>query len=872
MKIKNLLVVTLGILSFIGAIWLEKAIAISGSYPDPKQQSQPTEIVQAQGPAEITLAASEETAEQLYQAGRLQEAIALLQQLANNYASQGDELGQARVYRNLALIYYQVGDAGKANEAITSSLNHLQKESNYKAQKQILAEILEVKGVLQLSLGESEEALASWKEATDIYQRLGDTLGTTKNQINQAQALQRMGLYRQAIKTLNDLNVNLQQQPDSILKVKGLQSLGDALRVAGELERSQEVLAQSLAIAEKLADANSIASNLLSLGNTARWQKKFTAAFDYYQRAAKSSSLLNFQVPAQLNQISLLVEQKKWSDALQMLPQAQANFSKLPVNINSIYVRLNLANSLLKIVDSGENKSINYGDILPLLTTTVQQAKTLKNQRILSYSVGYLGRIYRRTQQWNYAKELTEKALLLSQGINASDISYRWQWQLGRILNQQGKRADAIAAYTESVNTLQSIRADLVAINSEAQFSFQESIEPVYRELVDLLLPIGEEVAQSDLKRARDVIDSLQLAELDNFFRDACLKTQAIAIDKIDPKAAVFSTIILSDRLEVIVALPGQNLRRYTNLLPQTEIEATITAARNALIIPRQQLSVKKFLVPSQKIYNWLIRPLETDLAKSGIETLVFVLDGSLRNIPMSALYDGDKYLLEKYSIALAPSLKLVDAKPLEQGKLEVLAAGLSESRQGFSALPGVSDELAKIVTEIPSEQLLNQSFTTVNLKRKFKSSSFPVVHLATHGQFSSQASNTFILTWDDRINAKAFDSLLRSDTRESRAIELLVLSACQTAAGDNRATLGLTGIAMRAGARSTIASLWSVNDEATSLLMAQFYEELANLKVNSGKVTKAEALRRAELTILRKEGFSHPYFWSGFVLVGNWL
>jgi CHAT domain-containing protein len=142
------------------------------------------------------------------------------------------------------------------------------------------------------------------------------------------------------------------------------------------------------------------------------------------------------------------------------------------------------------------------------------------------------------------------------------------------------------------------------------------------------------------------------------------------------------------------------------------------------------------------------------------------------------------------------------------------------------------------------------------------------VVHLATHGQFSSKAEDTFILTWDDRINIKQLNNVLKTrDLTESSIIELLVLSACQTAVGDKRAALGLAGMAVRAGARSTLASLWSVNDAATASFMIKFYQNLAD-----NKVTKAEAVRRAQLSLLQNPDYSHPYFWAPFILVGNWL
>lgn len=873
MKIKNWLVLALGVLSLIGTIGMGKITAMPLSSfpadrPIPRIERTPlNQVTQAQPIAELSTSGLEEKAEQLYQTGQFQQAIALLQQLRSNYIAQGDALGQARALRNLAFVYQETGEWSKADQAITSSLNSLQKESSSPESQQLFAQILEVKGLLQLSKGQAEQALDTWKQAASLYQKIGNVTGVTKNQINQAQALQRLGLYRQAIKTLNEVNLTLQQEPDSLLKAKSLQGLGNAWRVTGELEESEKILGQALAIAQKISDAESIGYILLNLGNTVKLQNKSQLALDYYQRAAKASSSLSLQMRAQVNRLRLLVELEQWSEARQLAAEIKENISQLPISRAAINGRINLARSLILMDENGELNPQNASEIAQILATAIQQSQTLGDPRTLAYAFGNLGTLYEDKNQLNDAKEVTEQALVLAQGSKAADIAYRWQWQLGRILKKQGDREAAIAAYSESLNTLKSIRNDLVAISSEAQFSFRDSVEPIYRELVDLLLPPREEVEQSALKQARAVIDSLQLAELDNFFQDACLETEPVQIDQIDPKAAVFSTIILSDRLEVIVAIPGQNLRRYTTFLPQKEIETTLVQARQAIIFPKERFILKNFLVPSQKIYDWLIRPFETELANSGIQTLVFVLDGELRNIPIAALYDGQKYLVQKYSIALAPGLQLVNAKPLEKGQLKVLMAGLSEARQGFVPLPGVQVELDKIATEVSTEKLLNQSFTVANFKTKTQSTSFPVIHLATHGQFSSQVEETFILTWDNRINAKELENLLRTEARQKRPVELLVLSACQTAAGDNRATLGLTGVAVRAGARSTVASLWNVSDEATTLLMTRFYEELANRNL-----TKAEALRRAEEALLQEADFSHPYFWAAFILVGNWF
>ncbi len=147
-------------------------------------------------------------------------------------------------------------------------------------------------------------------------------------------------------------------------------------------------------------------------------------------------------------------------------------------------------------------------------------------------------------------------------------------------------------------------------------------------------------------------------------------------------------------------------------------------------------------------------------------------------------------------------------------------------------------------------------------------SADFPIIHLATHGQFSSKAENTFILAWDRAINVIELDEILQSRTTTTQTgIDLFVLSACQTATGDNRATLGLAGVAVKAGASSTLATLWSVSDRATASFMSQFYRELTQTNL-----TRSEALRHTQRTFLEKTEFQHPFFWAPYTLVGNWL
>ncbi len=745
------------------------------------------------------------------------------------------------------------------------------------------AQILNSQGAHQWETGQAEVALETWRQAEAAYTAAGDETGELGSQLNQVQALQTLGQYRRARTFLEQINARLQTLPDSSLKASGLRSLGIALFRVGDLPASNQVLHSSLEISQRLNATADKSHTLLALGNVARVRSDDPAAksaanaiaIALYQQAAASAPDNLTRLQARLNLFSLLVESNQITQASALLPEIQSLLADLPPSRSTVYAQVNLAESLMKL---GKRQAIQNSptpfSVAQLLANAVQQARNLTDSRAEAYALGQLGHLYETSRQWSDAERVTKQALQIAESIQADDIAVSWQWQLGRILKQQQRTTEAIAAYSQAVETLSVLRGDLVAINPEAQFSFREQVEPIYRQLVQLLLEHNP--TQADLKRARSVIETLQLAELNNFFREACLDVKPQQIDQVDPNAAVIYSIILPDRLAVILSLPNQPLRyHFTNLASNADRKSgdgsregevdrvfdDLFATLNPFITSREPLR------PHQQLYDWLIRPIEADLAKSQVKTLVFVLDGVLGGVPLAALHDGQQYLIEKYSIALTPGLQLLPPRSLTSGQLETLAGGLSEARQGFSALPGVAQEMQQISTIVPTSILLNQSFTQTQLAGKLESVPFPIVHLATHGQFSSQAENTFLLTWEGRIKVKDLDQLLEvRDRQNRRPIELLILSACQTAAGDKRAALGLAGVAVRSGARSTIATLWSVQDNSTAELITRFYT-----KLKQPGITRSEALRQAQLSLLRSPDYQHPYYWAPFVLVGNW-
>jgi CHAT domain-containing protein len=232
----------------------------------------------------------------------------------------------------------------------------------------------------------------------------------------------------------------------------------------------------------------------------------------------------------------------------------------------------------------------------------------------------------------------------------------------------------------------------------------------------------------------------------------------------------------------------------------------------------------------------------------------------------MTALHDGKQFLIQKYPIATTPSLSLTSRRPINRTNLNALIMGLTIEQPPFSALPNVGTEVKEVQKIVGGTQLVDEAFTLNSMKDRLKATSYPIVHMATHGKFGSDASNTFLLAYSDRITINELDNLLRNRPGTS-PVELLTLSACQTAAGDDRAALGIAGVAVRAGVKSAMATLWFINDQATVPLIEEFYTQLL-----TPGTTKAQALQRAQVKLITDSDYSHPAVWSPFILIGNWM
>lgn len=853
-------------------------------------------------------------AEVFYQKGDYPSAIETLKNIIIQGKEKKDAISQSQSLINLGLIYLHQQEFTLADSTIKEALTVVnQIDDKNKNKSKLLNFVFEIQAEIEMQIASPEIAIQTWQKSSKIAEERGDISQFIYAEIKQTRALQELGFYRQALDKLTSIQSKLETAPENIITAQAWLTLGENFSKISEFDQGKIALNKALKIAENNQQDSLIANIFIAQGNLAflmnkenidyrfnsinqsqnylenidlfknveariyqniiennkkQVNKELNNINNYYQKAINIHETAEIKVIANLTYLTLLTNYNNLENIDNLVYDILKNINKISFNPNknTINYRINLAHKLLEI-DAKKYNNL----IIEQLKLAYEESNNINYIRGKSHALGNLGKLYFSLNNFQESQNLTAKALYFSQEIKASDLSYQWHWLLGKIARENNQRDKAISSYKSAVNILKNLRGDLVGINNDLEFDFRTNIEPIYREFVDLLL--NDTPSDEEIKLARNTIDSLQVAELDNFFRDACLDIKPINLEQIiDQETAIFYPIILADRLEVIVSIGNKVLHHHSVKIDQKKINSQIDILTNNLSAETLQ-DLNSIQLSLHNLYNDIIEPVKEKLVSFQVKNLVFVADGNLKNIPMSALFDGNKYLVENYNIAVAPSLQLLPPENFKNSQQKVILSGLSDMNQDnelgktFDPLPQVAVEIKKINNIIPQSQtLLNQEFTQNQLKKMINNSLSPIIHIATHGQFSSDKNSTFLLTWDEKIGIEELASLFQNYNKK-QPLELLVLSACQTAVGDKRATLGLAGISLKAGARTTIASLWAVVDESTQLLISDFYQQL-----NNPSISKAEALRKAQIDMIKNSQYSHPSYWSAFILIGNWL
>jgi filamentous hemagglutinin family protein len=713
--------------------------------------------------------------------------------------------------------------------------------------------------------GDREAAIAGWAAAA---REETSPAGRGAALLRLAQAYEATGAYSRGLEASERALDAATPSGDrsAVAAVRGVAAR--LLARTGFVERGLSELDQTLADAP--TDDSALLARLhLDRGHLLMRLERTDAARESYRRAAQGKGpLVSALASAALGRIALrtgdLVEARAAFD------DAAATLRPADASQDAVFALLHVADGLEELIDAGADgpDALRF-DAGAIYVRAASAARELDDARGTSWALGGLGGLYEREGRGTEALELSRLALLLAQRRHAPEALYRWHWQIGRIERRLGSIDGAIASLRSAVEVLGALRRNAVLRDAQqAAFARSFPVEPVTTALVDALLQRAAQTEDpnarvADLRVARDRLEDLGAVELRDFFEDECVASQRRAAPDTLPGAVVIYPVILPGRTELLVSLPD-GMKSLLVEVGAEELHAEVRAFRRLL-----QQRDQRYLRPAERLYDWLVRPVERELDGVDVDVMVFVPRGPLRGVPMAALRNSRtrEFLIERYPLAVAPGLSLTEPKAIEIGEAPLLKGGLTEGVQGYPPLHYVADELDRLDTLLGGKTLLDTSFRAEALEKELASRSYGIVHLASHAEFGGGADDAFLLTYDGRLSLKELTELVgRTEFRE-QPLELLTLSACETAVGDDRAALGLAGVAVEAGARSTVATLWFVDDEATSVLMGEFYRHLAQ-----PGTSRALALQRAQVALLAERDWRHPAYWSPFLLIGSWL
>ena len=427
------------------------------------------------------------------------------------------------------------------------------------------------------------------------------------------------------------------------------------------------------------------------------------------------------------------------------------------------------------------------------------------------------------------------------------------------------------ALVLQAYRALEAVRPLLPAtdpVTEESTFAIR--MRPVFEAAVAVeLAEVGGAREPARIASAQRIVEAFRQAELQNAFGSNCVPSR----DPVDPAQlrageVLLYPILLDDRVELLVVAGGASAAQYTRLAGGARITRDAVARLvDDMVSSASRGSDEEWREAGRTLYDLLIKPVEMQLQAGG--TLIVIPDGALRALPFAALVDGDgKFLIERTRLAVAPALAFSQpGSDRTTRPLSVVAASLEREvtlpAGVFAKLEGTGDEAG--VAAGPGGRVLSD-FRESDLRAALSRGRVDVLHLATHAAFNGRSDRSFIVANGESIPLADLRALIGASRTRGDELDLLVLSACETAVGDDAASMGLAGAAVQSGAESAIASLWAVNDTGTVALMKGFY---GAYREGAGK---AEALRRAQLAMIAGGGVrAQPGIWAAFILLGGW-
>ena len=845
---------------------------------------------------------------QQLQTSQYQDAQQSWQNSLELYRYIGDRSGEARSLNNLGLVYFSLGQYPKAIELHQQSLAISQEIGDRNGEANSLMNL----GNVYNNLGEYPKAIEYYQHSLSIFQEIGDRNGEASSLGNLGIVYDILGEYPQAIEYYQQSLAIKQEIGDRNGEANSLNNLGNVYNNLGEYPKAIEYYQQSLAIKQEIGDRNGEANSLNNLGVVYDILGEYPKAIEYYQhslsifqeigdRNGEARSLGNLSNAYEsLGQYTQAIEYYQQSLAIAQEIGDREGKGKTLSNLGILYEKQKQPE--LAIVFYKQSVIVREG--------IRQDIRVLEKKLQESYTETIAG-TYRSLADLLLSQDRIYEAQQVLELLKIQEIQDFTRSKLSR-----GKLAEVVLLPEEEriIKLYDNLLVLFAQELNQCELTQCPKLSDLYTERDKLENELDKLILELETLIGSRPIDDKQFLTPDLFNRTANRIIEASDQYNAQPGTAVIYPLVLEDKIWILWAVKGKVIgKAKIDNVGRLKLNNEILKLSSALKDPNSDRS--SLQASANQLYEWLIAPIEQELSAKEIEIqhLAFSLDRALRYIPMEVLFDGQQYLMEKYTITTFISAALtdtVDRLPNELNQTNILGLGAANA-PGYDALKHVPTEINNIVQEdnsqdqqgiYPGLELLDDEFTYLNLRNNLKGRK--ILHIATHGDFvpGNQNGSYLVLGNGEKLTIEGEQSI-KTLKNYLDDVHLVVLSGCETAVGEatkriktqveSKDSTGAIefeeGVEINAlsyyfisgGAKTVIASLWQVDDASTSQLMQRFYCTLAN---ENTSITKAQALREAKLSLLNQTSldceqptsenadFTHPHYWAPFILIGNGL
>jgi CHAT domain-containing protein len=791
-----------------------------------------------------------------------------------------------------------------------------------------------IKGEEFYYLGHLEHAVFNWEEALfilDTEKYIGIYIDTL---LNLAGIYQSFGNYEKALSAYQKTIPLVNKSSDRYRRAKFYSHMGDLFLFLENVKEGVSYFKKAVDEARQVNNSQILAQVLQKKGDGLTADRYFMGAIASYEdslvRIEELSKESDFHVEALIENIRNQIQQAR-IQLQRTIQQAITRFQSqnrqdLPYeDYADIIIALDDINQdiqtlldvfkedekqqTVKIYSQRIRKEIQTADdfLQPIafyaLTNALKIAESIKNRRLIAHTHAALSDIYAENHRYETAIDHIRQAVFFAQENNLADILYRYQWKLAHLFKLRNNSAyddmkKAIETYQMAIDTLNpdnshcidhsqgtfnskqlslyNVRKDLLNAYPTG-ISFEKDIRPLYVERVEVLLNRAMNKNLPDSERNQMLINAIQtsenlkMAEYKNFFQDEyigntndpVISMNSEQLNQIDPSSAILYPIFLSDRL-LIVLITKNNCQLFPVLASLEQINESTLQFRKEVQSPHQEL----YIGYASQLYNWLIHPLTEILQSENIKSLLIVPDGILRLIPFAALHDGFDYLIKQYAIAYLPNITRPIPRWLSRKNVNLFFGGLSQTRHNIMPRFHVETDFKAIEHSlkqlIKTDEYLNRSFSKRRLFKTFEAKPYEIVHFTSQCTIGASPKHFKLNAHGDVFKFTDLEHLFGiTDTPG------LVIFDYSTTPPDNYiAAMFYTGFTIKTGVHSLLLSIWTERNIDESYIIPEFYRQLIRTPYQS----RAEALQAAQIETMGKKSFHHPFFWSGFILVGDWL